>query len=346
MVKAQVLLNKMDTTKSLNPIKVSILLAARNEETNIIRCLESLDQLNYPESQYEILIGNDHSTDATERLILRFIENKPTFKYYLIQNQTNGLLGKENVLAQLTHHANGDFLFYCDADIAVAPSWIDSMLSLFTENVGVVVGVTRMTNAGFFAAMQSLEWLFSLTAMRFFSLFKVPFTGMGNNMAARREAYFATGGYEAIGFSIVEDFALFMAIIDKEYNFVQGFQPEILSVSQPTRTVKELLGQRKRWVKGAMQAPWQIKLSFFASALFFPILLIAVFILPLPTLIVAVVHYLLITSVGLIGLLILKQRNLLKYLPFFWFYFNVNNTLMLLNYLRPTKTIWKGRVYN
>lgn len=40
-------------------------------------------------------------------------------------------------------------------------------------------------------------------------------TGLGNNMAVSREAYDAVGGYEQIGFSIVEDYALFIAIIRK-----------------------------------------------------------------------------------------------------------------------------------
>ncbi len=326
--------------------KVSILLAARNEELNILRCLQSLHNLDFPKTDYEVLVGNDKSSDQTEAVILNFIQKKSTFQYFLIESQFAGLRGKANVLAQLSHHATGDYLFYCDADIAVAPTWISQMLGLFKDNTGAVVGVTRMTPTGIFAAMQSLEWLFSLAAMRFFSRFEIPFTGMGNNMAVRREAYEAVGGYERIGFSIVEDFALFMAIIDKGYGFVQGFRPGIISVSEPTRSLPELLVQRKRWVKGAMQAPWPIKLSFFASALFFPFLLILLFVAPLWSVGLAVLHYALVSAIALTGLIILKQKDLIKYTPLFWLYFNFNNTLMLINYLRPTSTVWKGRVYN
>ncbi|WP_373513560.1 glycosyltransferase [Persicitalea sp.] len=331
--------------EEFNTIKVSILVAARNEENNVVRCLEALDNLDFPKPEYEVLIGNDHSSDQTEEMILNFIGNKPNYNYHLIHHQTAGLKGKANVLAQLSHYAKGEYFFYCDADIAVAPTWLSEMLGLFNKNTGVVVGVTRMTRTGLFSAMQSLEWLFSLTAMRFFSRFEVPFTGMGNNMAVTSEAYRAVGGYEGIGFSIVEDFALFVAIIGQGYSFVQGFQPGIISLSQPTHTLSELLIQRKRWVKGAMQAPWQIKLSFFASAVFIPSLLILLFFAPLWSLCLALLHYFLVLLVGFIGLIILKQKDLLKYLPLFWFYFNLNNTLMLINYLRPTSTTWKGRVY-
>jgi cellulose synthase/poly-beta-1,6-N-acetylglucosamine synthase-like glycosyltransferase len=325
--------------------KVSILLAARNEESTILRCLHSLEQLNFPKQQLEILVGNDASTDATEDLVLNFIQDRPHFKYFSIQHQTEGLRGKANVLAQLAHQATGDYYFFCDADIAVAPTWIGSMLSLFEPGVGVVVGVTRMVPGGTFAAMQSLEWLFSLTAMRFFSLFGIPFTGMGNNMAVRQDAYWSVGGYEKIGFSIVEDFALFIAILGQGFTFRQGFQPQLVSLSLPVGRVSELLIQRKRWVKGAMQAPWPIRLSFFASAFFMPALLILSFIAPVGSLSLATFHFLLVSSISLIGLRLLRQYDLLIYIPLFWFYFSINNTLMLINHLLPTPMVWKGRNY-
>ncbi len=163
----------MDATPTLlKAPKVSILVAARNEAHTILRCLRSLDGLDFPKDQVEILIGNDQSTDATENLVLEFIADKPQFRYLSIQSQLPNLFGKTNVLAQVAQVARGEYFFFCDADISVHPAWVASMLALFTPKVGVVVGVTRMTPTGAFAAMQSLEWLFSLAAMRFFSFLK------------------------------------------------------------------------------------------------------------------------------------------------------------------------------
>ena len=44
---------------------VSILVAARNEEANLPRCLASLRALDYPAHLLEILVGDDASTDGT-----------------------------------------------------------------------------------------------------------------------------------------------------------------------------------------------------------------------------------------------------------------------------------------
>lgn len=46
---------------------VSIVVAARNEEDAIHRCLESLASLDYPNDKLEVLLVDDQSTDRTYR---------------------------------------------------------------------------------------------------------------------------------------------------------------------------------------------------------------------------------------------------------------------------------------
>ena len=62
----------------------TIIVAARNEEENILRCLQSLDALIYPEGKLQIIIVNDKSTDRTDEIIEEFVLGKPKFKknYY------------------------------------------------------------------------------------------------------------------------------------------------------------------------------------------------------------------------------------------------------------------------
>src|SRR6187549_498850 len=108
--------------------KISILIAARNEEANIARCLASVDQLCFPKSDLEILIGDDGSTDATAAIVKQFIQNKPEFKYVLIDKQVAALRGKANVLAQLAQVAEGEYYFFCDADITVNTDWLNEII--------------------------------------------------------------------------------------------------------------------------------------------------------------------------------------------------------------------------
>lgn len=332
-------------SNELNPIKVSILLAARNEEANIERCLHSLEALNFPKENIEICIGDDDSSDNTARLIQTYIADKPYFKYYKISDQTAGLKGKANVLAQLVKLSLGEYLFFCDADIAVSPGWIENMLRHFEPNTGVVVGLTRMKKGGFFANLLSLEWIFTLSLMRFFALLNIPVSGLGNNMAVTRKAYNAVGGYEGIGFSIVEDYALFMAIARKKFGFVQVFTKEVIAYSKSVSTFQELIIQRKRWMQGIMQSPLVLRICLIISALLIPTVVIISIWDPLRSISMVVSNYLFITGIGLLAITILKQWDLLKSVLFFWFYLIGISCLMLAVHLMPGKTIWKDRTY-
>jgi len=44
---------------------VSIIIPAHNEEATIEKCLASLENLDYPEDKYEVIIVDGHSTDNT-----------------------------------------------------------------------------------------------------------------------------------------------------------------------------------------------------------------------------------------------------------------------------------------
>jgi cellulose synthase/poly-beta-1,6-N-acetylglucosamine synthase-like glycosyltransferase len=329
----------------VQPVLVSILLAARNEEANIKNCLQSLNAIQFPKEKYEICIGDDDSTDRTAEIIKEYISDKPQFRYYKISEQSADLKGKANVLAQLAHHTKGEYLFFCDADITVPSTWINSMLSQFKENTGIVVGLTRMKKSYWFADFLSLEWLFTLTVMRFFALFNVGITGMGNNMAVTRKAYDTVGGYETIGFSIVEDYALFMAITKRNFGFVQTYIPEVIAVSEPVFSFKELIIQRKRWMHGIMKSPVVLRICLIVSALLIPAIAIIAIWDPERSIRMVLQNYLLITAIVVVPLIVLKQKDLWKTVFFFWFYLIGISILMLVIHMLPGKTSWKERTY-
>jgi len=191
----------------------------------------------------------------------------------------------------------------------------------------------------------SMEWLYVLSTIRLAAINKIPITGMGNNMAVTKEAYFAIGGYESIGFSVVEDYTLFMAIVRKGYDFDVAFNHKILNFSEPVNTWGELLRQRKRWIHGVMQSFWATRLTVVASAFMVPAFLILMFWQPALSQKLLLIHYLLITGASLATLFILKQKDLIVIAILFWFYMVSISLLMLAIYILPGKTVWKGREY-
>ena len=64
---------------------VSVIIAARNEETNLPHCLESAANQTYPTSRYEIIVVDDGSTDKTEVVCINFIQRYPHIKLVHVQ---------------------------------------------------------------------------------------------------------------------------------------------------------------------------------------------------------------------------------------------------------------------
>ncbi|RFS18290.1 glycosyltransferase [Emticicia sp. C21] len=336
----------------MNIPMVSILIAARNEENNILDLLRSLICLSYPKEKTQILIGNDGSTDKTDELIKGFMghlseHEKSMFQIHTIEKSIPGLKGKANVLAQLAHHAEGEYYFFTDADVEVPRHWIEKMLELLHENpsdkkAGVAVGITLVKNTHWFEACQALEWLFALKLMKTMNNYHIPSTGMGNNMMVTKEAYWAVGGYENIGFSIVEDYALYKAVIDKGYDFKQGFDASIMTVTKPPLNYFE---QRKRWVAGGISTGSVLIYPALVQGFALPILLaISLFSWQIPLIVIG--FNLLINAIlGYQIFVRLGQLHLFKYIPVYTLYMYVFWFLQLVSYFLPTKLVWKGRDY-
>ena len=327
---------------------VSLLIAARNEELHILRCLLSVAALEYPLHLLEVLVGNDNSADHTESIVSSFIADKPQFRLISIVQAPNGanLRGKANVLAQLASQANGSFLFFTDADIELQPNWVYNLLAAFKPGIGVVTGVTAISGGSLFARLQSLDWVTATAGIACVSGMGLPVTAIGNNMAFRAEAYHAAGGYQALPFSVTEDHALFMAVVNKGYGFVNLFGPKALAFSAPQPSLSGWFAQRKRWLYGALKVAFPLRMLFFLQFLWYPTCLAVFFTNPALGLKWAMYRYVFVTGFAMVSMFRLKQYKLLLpailYEPlFFGLYLP-----LLMGYYRNRDIIWKGRKYS
>lgn len=327
---------------------VSILLAARNEEQLILRSLRAMEELDYPEERLEILIGNDRSSDKTADLIREFIQNKPRFKLLEIESNLGKGRGKANVLAHLAHRAMGEFFFITDVDVKVPKGWIRSLLGQFEPDVGIVSGTTTCAmEKSMFSKMQSIDWLHFMGYLQSFANIGVGCTSVGNNMAVRAEAYWQTGGYEAIDFSITEDYKLFKEVVQLGWNWRTVLNQESLGLATHLDSWKEMLHQRKRWLIGAGELPWNWKFLILLYGLFVPAMMIFLMIQPME----AIKIWLLKFGIQAVYVQILALKTGLKPFRFFhliWyeFYLFINTFLTAVFFFLPIPPVWKGRRYS
>ena len=75
-------------TKALSPgIKVSVIIAARNEENRIAELLTDLVSQDYPAELTEVIIVDDRSSDGTAKLVTDFISSRKLLRFFLVNNE-------------------------------------------------------------------------------------------------------------------------------------------------------------------------------------------------------------------------------------------------------------------
>lgn len=337
---------KAKMTPALEFPFISILVAARNEEAHIKRCILSLHAINYPIDKYEILIGDDSSEDKTAEIVKELQNQISNLKLISIQSQLGVAKAKANVLAHLVKAAKSDFIFVTDADIKVKPDWILTLLPHLQENsIGIVSNATMVSGKKLFAKMQQIEWMLGFGNIIAFEQMGLKSTAVGNNMAFTKKAYQDAGTYENIPFSVTEDFQLFRYIRKASYKGLTILQADGLNISEAQSSLIKLLHQRKRWMMGALDLPFIWKLIFLLQGFYFPIILVLFF-----------VHFKMALMLYLIKVILqslfiwrisyqLREIRILFYLPLFTIYQECMVLLMSVFYLMPVQMDWKNRKY-
>jgi len=323
---------------------VSVLLAVRNEGENILDCLSALDVISWPEDKLEILIGDDASEDATRSLMEAYCKNKPKFRIFSITENLGSAKGKANVLAHLARAAKGAFFCITDADIRVKKTWVEGLVGTMAAKDATISGVSMVKGKTLLAHFQSIDWIYALGMVRVITTQGIPISAVGNNMLISRQAYFATGGYENLPFSITEDFALFQETLKKGWSYKNLLQEEVLAFSEPMQPLRKLLNQRKRWMSGAMQLPFLPIFVLGLQAMAFPFLLAALCFTPYGFLLWAIKFFLQAAFI----ILVLKkvgQLDFVKYILIYEVLALAVGFLQAINYFLPGKVEWKGRKY-
>lgn len=325
---------------------VSVVVAARDEESNLASCLESVLRQTYPTDSFEVIVINDHSTDRTERICQAFAERYPNFSYVNAREDA-GLRGKTNALDQGIERARGEVILITDADCTAPSTWVEWTARRYDKSVGIVGGITLQKASNWFEGMQSLDWAFLLGLAAATMTLRIPLSTIGNNLSFRKSAYNEVGGYRKIPFSVTEDFMLFQAIVqEKRWDYICPIDPRVLVISQPCSSWLELLRQKHRWGRGGVDMKFS-GLSIMAIGFGLNVVILAT---ALTGDLVASAAAFLLKMIGDFAFLesVLKKqqrKDLLRFFPWFELYFVGYVLLLPFIVAFGGRVIWKGRAY-
>lgn len=227
--------------------RVSIVVPARNEADHIEAALRSLLQLDYPE--YEVIVVNDRSEDATgaivERLQEKWRERGEALHHRLqvlhIRELPMGWLGKTHAMWQAGKLATGDWILFTDADVVYRQDALRRAIVygerekadhvvLFPTMVMKSMGERMMM-----AFFQS-QFVFARRPWKAADPKSRDAVGVGAFNLIRREVYEKIGTYERMRLEVLDDMRL------GELVKLEGFR-------QRVAFGRDLL--RLRWVFGA-----------------------------------------------------------------------------------------------
>jgi cellulose synthase/poly-beta-1,6-N-acetylglucosamine synthase-like glycosyltransferase len=108
--------------------RVSIVVAAHNEETVIERRLENLLALDYPAELLEIVVASDASTDKTDALVEAVAKRERRVR--LLRCPRGGKVAAQNLAVRQTE---GEILAFSDANAQWAPDALRELVSNFAD---------------------------------------------------------------------------------------------------------------------------------------------------------------------------------------------------------------------
>jgi cellulose synthase/poly-beta-1,6-N-acetylglucosamine synthase-like glycosyltransferase len=248
--------------------KISVIIPARNEEDNIVSCLDSVCNQSYPKELFEVLVVDDFSTDRTAAIIesyaaqgVRLISLKD-----FVQDGLNSYKKKaiEIAIAQST----GELIVTTDADCIVQQNWLRTIAAFYEENrpefIAMPVGICLAANSEntqkkntpqgvFLQAFQALDFM-TLQGITGASVYKkIHSMCNGANLAYTKKAFKEVSGFAGIDNIASGDDMLLMHKIYKAHPDKVLFlkSKDVIVQTEPVHSIKEFFNQRIRWASKA-----------------------------------------------------------------------------------------------
>lgn len=253
--------------------KISVIIPARNEAENILKCLHSILNQNYPASLFEIIVVDDHSEDETAFLVKKL--HHPNVKLLKLQdfiapNSTQSF--KKKAIEIAVENARGDLIITTDADCITPENWLNLLVSFYERKQlkFIAAPVNFYQERNLLERFQSLDFCGMMCVTGAGIHARLQNMCNGANLAYAKSAFIAVNGFQGIDHLASGDDMLLMHKIAQKYpkkiGFLKNVKATIYTTAKPTW--KSFLSQRLRWAtKNASYQDW--KVTFVLAMVFF-----------------------------------------------------------------------------
>lgn len=246
-------LRRVPVRRSAARPSVSVVLPAHDEAASLPACLASLAAQRYA-GAIEFVVVDDRSTDATRAIIERFAATDPRFKLVTVAEPSRRLSPKVNAVDHGIRASRGEIVLATDADCRHHPDWAAGMASHFVDDVVMVAGYVSTSGPGeartLLRRFESVDWFTLMLVSRSLTRFGLKYASSANNLAYRRSAFDACGGFGAAGRAPSGDEDLLTQRLGRLPGATVVFaeSPECRVLTKGAGSLVALVRQRRRWV--------------------------------------------------------------------------------------------------
>lgn len=256
---------------------VTVVVPAHNEETGIIKTLDSIRANTYP--NVEIVVVDDGSSDRTAQRVQNYIRRlkrlqKASLKHAMHQSR-KGLpkpLAKQlSISVRLARQANagkgaavnngirnyakGSLVMTLDADSTLDTEAISRAVEYFRDSkvLGVAANVRVLDDRTILGVLQKIEHVIGYRTKKFFTVANCEFVVGGVASTYRLRTLKEVGFYDTD--TPTEDIGLSMKVVAKKGNrrWRIVYAADVVADTEGVQSYKALFKQRYRWKMGMLQ---------------------------------------------------------------------------------------------
>lgn len=253
--------------------KITVIIPARNEENNILECLQSVLNQTLDHQLFEVILINDHSTDKTVERAQSLNNSRLKILHladYISEKDTQSF--KKKAIEIALQQATGELIVTTDADCVINEDWLYLMAAFYE-----IKKVKFIAAPVLFHREKNLLQRFQ--TLDFFGMMCVTGAGIhtrlmnmcnGANLAYEKAAFYEVEGFKGIDdLASGDDMLLMQKIAQKHPKKIGFLKNQNATVRTEAKSdLAAFISQRLRWsTKSTSYQEWQV--TAILAAVFF-----------------------------------------------------------------------------
>jgi biofilm PGA synthesis N-glycosyltransferase PgaC len=253
------LLHPNDTINESELKNVTVIIPARNEEDNIIHCIQSITTQDFPKHLLQVIVSDDASNDGTIHKAAHALQSSgvehiivTADEHEARPNEHLSGRGKKAAIRRAMQAAKAEIIICRDADtFTMSDNWLRTIVNYMTASKKefVICPVAIAHNKGWLSSLQEIEMsilsLFTISSAHF----KIPFLCNGANLAFTKKLFYDTGAYQDhLHIASGDDIFFLNRVKQKNENLIGYLKNrDAVAYTFPVKGIGALLSQKLRW---------------------------------------------------------------------------------------------------